>query len=395
MPETTTRARKRAAPPKDDSARAMLDEQKSPTAPAEAGPTITTRQMRELHGALREHGITGDKAVHDYLAVALGRPIESRTELTPVEAAQVIAELETADVRHGSIEAALVAFQADMPVIPKTHTANVPTKNGGTYSYTYADLADVTAAVIPLLNRHGLVFSACPRGTDRGYELVGKLIHVSGATIEGSLPLHGNTPQDIGSALTYARRYLLGCMTGIVTEDDDDGASAQGAQRTREWDGPSTAEYLRQIEADAIRAGTTFEAATERFRQNRQVTLDQIDQVNPWEIQPLANAVRKRADEIVAAAAAAPPAAPPATSTPPAAPAAEAYHGPTTAELLTLIDEHAQRAGTTYAEITAKWREDHGGLTVAQLDEQDPREVAKLEESIATYLREHPPGAPA
>lgn len=383
-PATRKRTAKAAAPPKDDSARAMLDEQSSPATDPPA-VMITTRQMRELHGALREHGITGDKAVHDYLSVALSRPIESRTQLTPVEAAHIIAELEAADVRHGTIEAALVAFQADMPVIPKTHTANVPTKNGGTYSYTYADLADVTAAVIPLLNRHGLVFSACPRATERGYELVGKLIHVSGATVEGSLPLHGNSPQDIGSALTYARRYLLGCMTGIVTEDDDDGASAQGAQRTREWDGPTTVEYLRQIEADAIRAGTTFELATEKYRQNRGITIDQLDQINPWEIQPLANAVRKRADEITAAAAAQPPAAPQQPAGPPP------YHGPTTAELLTLIDEHAQRAGTTYADITRKWREEHGGLTVAQLDEQPPAEIALLEGSISAYLAANPP----
>lgn len=389
MPETMTDrpARKRTT----KAAAAALE---SPQNPGPEGATITTRQMRELHGALREHGITGDKAVHDYLSVALGREIQSRTELSPTEAAHVIAELEAADVRHGSIEAALVAFQADMPVIPKTHTANVPTKNGGTYSYTYADLADVTAAVIPLLNRHGLVFSACPRATERGYELVGKLIHVSGATVEGSLPLHGNTPQDIGSALTYARRYLLGCMTGIVTEDDDDGAAAQGAQRTREWDGPTTAEYLRQIEADAVRAGATLEFVTEKFRQNRGVTMDQLDQVNPWEIQPLANAVRKRADEVVAAAAAQPPA-----QQPPAAPAQQSpadpapYHRPTTPELLMMIDEHARRAGTTFGEITAKWREEHGSLTVAQLDDQDPRELAKLEESIAAYLREHPPAA--
>jgi hypothetical protein len=261
-------------------------------------------------------------------------------------------------------------------------------KNGGSYSYSYADLADVSAAALPLLTRHGLAFTCCPRGTDRGYELAGVLLHVSGGRIEGALPLHGNTPQDIGSALTYARRYLLGCMTGIVTDDDDDAGSAQGAQRTREWDGPSTAELLRQIEADAIRAGATFEFATERFRQTRGITIDQLDQVNPWEIQPLATAVRKRADEVAAAAA---QAATPPPQAPSSTPAAEAYHGPSTQELLTLIDEHAQRAGTTYADITAKWREEHGGLTVAQLDEQDPRDIAVLEGSIAAYLREHPP----
>jgi hypothetical protein len=347
--------------------------------------------MRELHGALRDHGITGDKAVHDYLSLALGRPVESRTELSPVEAAQVIAELEAAPILHGSVEAALIAFQAEMPVVGKNQTATVPMKQGGSYSYTYADLADVTAAATPLLTRHGLAFSCCPRATERGYELVGVLLHVSGTRIEGALPLHGNTAQDIGSSLTYMRRYLLGCMTGIVTDNDDDGQASQGAQRSREWDGPTTAQLLRQIEADALRAGVTYEFATAKFREARGIDLPGLDRLNPWEVQPLAEIVKARADEVTAAAA-----APPAQSPTPAETAAHngaagQYHGPTTPELLAMIDDHASRAGTTYAEITAKWRADHGNLTVAQLDEQDPRELALLEASISAYLAEHPP----
>jgi hypothetical protein len=387
-----------AAP--DDSARTERSEKPARRAtkkaaastPAEeSGATITTRQMRELHGALRDHGITGDKAVHDYLSLALGRPVESRTELSPVEAAQVIAELEAAPILHGSVEAALIAFQAEMPVVGKNQTATVPMKQGGSYSYTYADLADVTAAATPLLTRHGLAFSCCPRATERGYELVGVLLHVSGTRIEGALPLHGNTAQDIGSSLTYMRRYLLGCMTGIVTDNDDDGQLSQGAQRSREWDGPTTAQLLRQIEADALRAGVTYEFATAKFREARGIDLPGLDRLNPWEVQPLAEIVKARADEVTAAAA-----APPAQSPTPAETAAHngaagQYHGPTTPELLAMIDDHASRAGTTYAEITAKWRADHGNLTVAQLDEQDPRELALLEASISAYLAEHPP----
>jgi hypothetical protein len=128
----------------------------------------------------------------------------------------------------GAIAAALAGFQADMPVVPKNKTAKL-----GTYSYKYADLADVTAAAMPVLHTHGLAFSACPRRSDHGYELVGLLLHTSGETLHGSLPLHGEQPQAIGSALTYARRYLLGSMTGLVTDDDDDGRSAASAKRTQ------------------------------------------------------------------------------------------------------------------------------------------------------------------
>ena len=135
---------------------------------------------------------------------------------------------------HPNLATALAAFQAEMPVVAQNKKATGPTKSGGSYSYTYADLADVTAAALPLLSRHGLAFSACPRGTDHGYELTGVLLHTSGESQEGSLPLHGNSPQELGSSLTYARRYLLGSMTGIVTDDDTDATPAQTApQRTQ------------------------------------------------------------------------------------------------------------------------------------------------------------------
>lgn len=124
------------------------------------------------------------------------------------------------------LAAALAAFQAEAPTVSKGKTAKVPTKSGGSYSYTYANLADVVEAAYPLLSKHGLSFSCVPRTTERGYELAGILLHSSGESLEGSLPLSGNTPQELGSALTYMRRYLLGAMTGLVTDDDDDGAAA-------------------------------------------------------------------------------------------------------------------------------------------------------------------------
>ena len=158
-----------------------------------------------------------------------------------------------------SLAAALAAFQAEMPTVPKSHRASVPTKNGGSYSYTYADLADVSAAVTPLLAKHGLAFSCCPRPADRGYELVGRLLHTSGESVEGSLPLNGGTPQELGSSLTYMRRYLLGALTGVVTDDDDDGRQAQvAAKRQQRPTEPTARDYVltrHEGDFDAAMAG--------------------------------------------------------------------------------------------------------------------------------------------
>lgn len=146
-----------------------------------------------------------------------------------------------------SLAKALVAFQKELPSVTKDKTAKVPTKSGGEYSYSYADLGSITAVVIPLLTKHGLSFITAPRMTEASYELVGILIHESGEQIEGALPIYGRQPQEIGSAITYARRYLLGAMTGVCTEDDDDGHRAKAADpmANKDWDAiADTAESL-------------------------------------------------------------------------------------------------------------------------------------------------------
>ena len=142
---------------------------------------------------------------------------------------------------HPTIAAALAAFQAEMPTVPKTKTAKVVMKSGGTYSYTYADLADVTEAAMPLLSAHGLSFTTTPCvQPDGSWVLVGTLMHSdSDGTITGQLPIRGATPQEWGGSLTYMRRYLLGCLTGVVTDTDTDGGV--GNQSAPKSDKPAAA----------------------------------------------------------------------------------------------------------------------------------------------------------
>lgn len=59
------------------------------------GPKITDAQQRKLGVAMRERGITERIAALDYVANVIGHPIDSRTDLTLREAAQVIDALET------------------------------------------------------------------------------------------------------------------------------------------------------------------------------------------------------------------------------------------------------------------------------------------------------------
>lgn len=130
----------------------------------------------------------------------------------------------------GEIAKALAQLQAEMPAVPKGQRATVEKKAGGSFSYTYASLHDVTRVMYPLLAKHGLAFTCAPQVRPDGTGTIdGVLLHSSGESITSSLPLFGRTAQEIGSSLTYARRYLLGCLTGVVTDDDEDGTLANNA----------------------------------------------------------------------------------------------------------------------------------------------------------------------
>ena len=136
---------------------------------------------------------------------------------------------------HESLPAALAAFQADMPTVHKGQTARIPGKDGRSgYTYQYADLADVAKVAHPLLAKHGLSFTCRPTHLEGvGFVLQGVLRHTTGGEDVGVLPITGRSAQDLGSSLTYLRRYLLGCMTGIVTDEDEDGSAADAAGTQR------------------------------------------------------------------------------------------------------------------------------------------------------------------
>lgn len=128
--------------------------------------------------------------------------------------------------------AALSAAQAEITDPPKAKTANVPTKAGGSYSYKYADLADILKIVRPVFAKHGLCVLQFPVNPMRvAVTVVTRLGHKSGQWIEAelTLPVADDRPQTIGSAITYARRYSLGGIAGLAPDEDEDGNIAQTA----------------------------------------------------------------------------------------------------------------------------------------------------------------------
>ena len=97
----------------------------------------------------------------------------------------------------------------------------------------YADLPSILEVIKDPLKETGLAISHKCKSIEWGFVVVTILGHAeSGESIESEFPVFGNKPQEIGSSISYARRYNLLALLDIPTEDDD-GNTANTATRTK------------------------------------------------------------------------------------------------------------------------------------------------------------------
>ena len=121
----------------------------------------------------------------------------------------------------------MAAFQSECPVIKKTKTAKA-----GSFSYTYADLADVLAAVKPVLSKHGLALLQHVGGSDGQISVTTVLLHTGGHREESTVSIQAPMDlQKLGGALSYLKRYSVSAALAVSCEDDDDGAYASTSSR--------------------------------------------------------------------------------------------------------------------------------------------------------------------
>jgi hypothetical protein len=123
---------------------------------------------------------------------------------------------------------ALARAQAEIKAAVK-ESENPAYKTGGKVS-KYADLGAVWEACRVPLCKNGLSIVQTTDFDKDDVWLVTTLLHASGEKISGRYPLRPTKidPQGFGSALTYARRYTIAAMVGVVADEDDDGNRASG-----------------------------------------------------------------------------------------------------------------------------------------------------------------------
>jgi hypothetical protein len=123
------------------------------------------------------------------------------------------------------ISAALAKAQGSIQN-PHKEAENPAFKRGNTAS-TYADLSSGINAIRGALSSNGIAYVQSTRLDGEVLLVDTRLTHTSGQWIESEFPAcrFPAKPQDVGSAITYARRYSLFAIVGIAGEDDDGNAA--------------------------------------------------------------------------------------------------------------------------------------------------------------------------
>ena len=126
------------------------------------------------------------------------------------------------------------------------------TAQAGNRTYKYLNLATILKTIKPVFEKHGLAFSQRVTFDNAGEarQVIGTVETIifddEEQMVACSYPFFvTGDPQQVGSAITYARRYSLYAVLGIFPDKDDDGAYAK--QRYENADRPISAEQYAEL----------------------------------------------------------------------------------------------------------------------------------------------------
>lgn len=155
------------------------------------------------------------------------------------------------------------------------------TAQAGNRTYKYLNLATILKTIKPVFEKHGLAFSQRVTFDNTGEtrQVIGTVETVifdsEEQMVACSYPFFvTGDPQQVGSAITYARRYSLYAVLGIFPDKDDDGAYAK--QRYETADRAISAEQY----ADLVKALNAHNIPSEARGEFINNTLDR--QVRGW-----------------------------------------------------------------------------------------------------------------
>lgn len=169
----------------------------------------------------------------------LSQAIQAGAGIEQLEKLMALQERWEARQAKKAFDEAMAAFQAEKPEITKDKAV---TFGQGKASYKYATLPAIQKAIDPVLAKYGLSYSWVQEAVDNKYRITCVVSHVAGHSqgnhLEAPADNSGgkNPIQQIGSSVTYLKRYTLSNAFGIAADDDDDGrASAPSKEEVDEY----------------------------------------------------------------------------------------------------------------------------------------------------------------
>lgn len=133
-------------------------------------------------------------------------------------------------------------------------------KGGKTDRSAYARYEDIDEVIRPLLIKHGftLRFSSLPEG---GKLVVkGTLSHENGHSIDTVTPMSidanpkvMNSQQAIGSASSYAQRYIVKMLLNLVFEGEDDDGKSAGVKAISDAQAKILKDLIRETGTDTVK----------------------------------------------------------------------------------------------------------------------------------------------
>jgi hypothetical protein len=151
----------------------------------------------------------------------------------------------------------------------------------------YADLNALREAIREPLSVNDLSIIQLPRTAAGAVEIETMLLHKSGEFISEVLqmPYGQNTPQAIGSALSYCRRYSLSSILNLSADDDDGNAATEA---TKQSNAP-----MKEAREVAIKGSAVFAEYWKKLSndERKSFTSDQLS-----ELKKLTTEAKKEAD---------------------------------------------------------------------------------------------------
>lgn len=151
------------------------------------------------------------------------------------------------------------------------------------YHSRYADLASNFDACRKVLPEFGLALLQPASATGKQVRVTTMLGHESGQWIRSTLTMTAvqETPQGIGGAITYGRRYGLQAMVGLAGEDDD-GESAEGRGKAGQGQEKQTSQARQRTQSRATETRQPPESAPPPASKPTQPARDTVEEIAPW-----------------------------------------------------------------------------------------------------------------